>query len=540
MSISLATWPRRSRSNSPATISALVKPRTVALLLACAAALAGIATGCGGGGDSSSGVVDVGPAAAVPESAALYLDGTVKPTGSAEAGARAAAGKIMGNNDPGGKIVSLIEREAKADGHPIDYRQDVAPWLGEKAGVFFTSLSDDAQKGAVVVQTTDPNASLAFARKASGATPTNPAPQTYKGVSYQTDPGQAGTVFGTVGNFLVEGNVAGFRAAVDASQGDSLGDSSDFKDAIGNLPDDRLGTIYTIPKSLLGALGPGQIDANSQRLLEKSAGDSLQQPVTGALTASATSVDLEATGGSNGLDTPQSSLIGDVPSQAWLALGAADLGAAVKRTLDQVKDNIPNFDQAVQQLEATTGSSLDQLTGSLGNAALYMEGTTQSTLTGALIVQSKNTDLTGGLINQLRGLLQIGGSSGVKPLHLSGGGSGFQINDPSVAPAPVEIAQQGERIVIGYGAGSAERTLTPAQSLQSNPTFSAAQSQVSGLGTDFFLDLHKVFRLAESTGSKSDPDYVRAKPYLDALSYVVTGSGTKGDQAELKAVVGLR
>lgn len=516
-----------------------MKPRAIALLPACAAALAAIVTGCGGG-DSGSGVVDVGPAAAVPQNAALYLDGTVKPTGSAEAGARSAARKIIGTNDPGSKIVSLIEREAKADGHPIEYQRDVAPWLGEKAGVFFTSLADNAQNGATVVQTTDVNASLAFARKASGATPTDPAPRSYKGVSYQTDPSQADNVFGTVGNFLIEGDVAGFRAAVDASQGESLGDSSGFQDAIGNLPDDRLGTIYTIPKSLLGALGPGQIDASSQQLLEKSAGDSLEQPVSGALTASATSIDLEATGGSNGVDTPQSSLIGDVPSQAWLALGAADLGEVVKRTLDQVKDSIPNFDQAVQQLEATTGSSLDQLTGSLGNAALYVEGTTQSTLTGALIVQSKNTDLTARLINQLRGLLQIGGSSGVKSLHLSEGGSGFQINDPSAAPAPVEIAQQGERIVIGYGAGSAERTLTPAQKLQSNPTFSAAQGQVSSLGTDFFLDLPSVFRLAESTGSNSDPDYLRAKPYLDALSYVVTGSGTKGDQAEFKAVVGLR
>ena len=171
MSISRATWPRRSRSNSPATIPALVKPRAIAFLLACAAALAAIVNGCGGS-NSGSGEVDVGPAAAVPQNAALYLDGAVNPTGSAEADARAAAAKIMGTDDPGAKIVSLIERESKADGHPIDYQRDVAPWLGEKAGVFFTSLADNAEKGAVVVQTTDVNASLAFARKASGSTPT--------------------------------------------------------------------------------------------------------------------------------------------------------------------------------------------------------------------------------------------------------------------------------------------------------------------------------------------------------------------------------
>ena len=33
---------------------------------------------------------------------------------------------------------------------------------------------------------------------------------------------------------------------------------------------------------------------------------------------------------------------------------------------------------------------------------------------------------------------------------------------------------------------------------------------------------------------------MQAKPYLDALSYLVTGSGTKDDQAEFKAVLGLK
>ena len=63
-----------------------------------------------------------------------------------------------------------------------------------------------------MVETTNPSASLAFAQKASGATATNPAPQTYNGASYQTDPssspGPDQTVFGTVDNkYLVEGDL---------------------------------------------------------------------------------------------------------------------------------------------------------------------------------------------------------------------------------------------------------------------------------------------------------------------------------------------
>ena len=104
----------------------------------------------------------------------------------------------------------------------------------------------------------------------------------------------------------------------------------------------------------------------------------------------------------------------------------------------------------------------------------------------------------------------------------------------------MELAQQGDKLVIGYGDGSAEASLTPARTLSDSPSFSAAHGQISSLGTDLFVDLPSVFALAESSGAKSDPDYVQAKPYLDALSYVVTGSGDSGDKAEFKAVLGLK
>jgi hypothetical protein len=517
-----------------------VRRRRLSALLACAAVPAAMIAGCGGGGGSSSDA-DVGPAAAVPASAALYIDGTVKPTGQAQTDAKAALGKVLNTPDPGGKIVSLIEQQSKSSGHPIDYQQDVAPWIGKDAGFFFTDLTDNAQKGAAVIETTNPTAALAFARKVSGTTATSPAPTTYNGASYQTDPSEQDQVFGTVGDFLVTGDLEGFKAAVDADKGDSLGDDSDFKDSLDQLPSDRLGTLYTVPKTLLTSLGPQQFGANSQALLQKSAGESLDKPVAGALTASADSFDLEFIGGDNGVETPESSLVGDVPGDSWLALGLGDLGDTAKRTLEQLKEaGIPNFAEGLAQVEQATGASVDQLTGALGDAAVYVRGATEPTLNGALIIQTKDPQLTSRLLSQLQTLVRLGSGGGVKPLQLSGGGTGFQINDPSQAPQPVEFAQQGDKFVIGYGANSAQQTLAPPQKLSDSPTFSSARGQVSDLGTDFFLDLPTVFRLAESQGAKSDPGYAQAKPYLDALSYLVSGSGTKGDQAELKAVVGLK
>jgi hypothetical protein len=516
----------------------MIARRTSAALAACAALAAGIFAGCGGGGDSSN--ADVGPAAAVPANTPLYVDVTVKPTGSAKADANAALGKVLDTDDPGAKIISLLQKESKAEGQPINYQQDIAPWLGEKIGIFGTSLAGDA-KGAYVAETTDPAAALSLARKATGDSATDPAPQTYNGASYQTDKNQPDQVFGTVGNFLVYGDVEGFKAAVDAEGGDSLGDDSDFKDSLDQLPADRLGTFYTVPKTLIDSIGPGQFDEQSQAILEKTSGQSLEEPVAGALTASASSFDLQFIGGDNGVETPESSLVADVPGDSWLVFGLGNLGDTAKNTLEQLKDSgIPDLEQGLSQVEQATGASIDQLTGALGDAVLYVRGTTEPTLNGALVVQTKDPDLTGRLLNQLQSLVQLGSGGGVKQLKLSGGGTGFQLNDPTQTPQPIEFAQQGDKLVIGYGVNSAEQSLAPAHKLSDSPTFSTARGQVSDLGTDFFLDLPKVFKLAESTGAKSDSGYLQAKPYLDALTYLVTGSGSKDDQAELKAVVGLK
>jgi hypothetical protein len=508
--------------------------RISTLILGCVAIPAALIAGCGGGGGDSSNV-DVGPATAVPESASIYADATVKPTGSAEANVRQALGKVLDTSDPSAKIVDLIDKNVThvKKGQTFTYEQDVAPWLGQKVAVFATSLGNDAQP-TFLLQSTNDAAAMASERKDSRDLGPGGS---YKGHEY--DKQSDGLVFGTAGGYAIYGPLQGFQQAVDAMNGDSLGDSSDFKDAIGKLPEDRLGTFYTVPKTLLDALGPDQIDQSSRALLEQSAGEALDKPVSGALTASANSFNLEFIGGDNGVETPESSLLGDVPSQSWLALGIGNLGDVVKRTLDQAKDQIPNYDSVVQQIESTTGSSIDQLTGALGDAVVYVEGTTQPTLTGALVVKTEDPDLTGRLIRQFQGLLQLG-SGGIKALQLSGGGTGFQINDPSLAPVPVEIAQQGDELVIGYGANSAERTLAPAQTLADSPTFSTAKGGVSDLGTDFFLDFPSVFQLAESEGAKSDPGYVQAKPYIDALSYLVSGSGTEDDQTEVKAVLGLK
>src|SRR5262245_22285198 len=134
-------------------------------IFACGAVATLAVAGCGGGDDG--GDVDLGTAAAVPENAPIYFDATVKPTGTAQADANAALGKILDTNDPGAKLISLIDKEAKKQpaNEQFTYEQDIAPWLGDQVGFFAPTLAE-GDDGAAVIETTNPQSALAFAQKA--------------------------------------------------------------------------------------------------------------------------------------------------------------------------------------------------------------------------------------------------------------------------------------------------------------------------------------------------------------------------------------
>jgi hypothetical protein len=511
-----------------------------ALLLACTALAIPALAGCGSGDD-----VDVGPAAAVPESTPVYVEATVRPEGEAKAGAEAALGKILDTNDPGAKLISLIERETTPHlkpGEQFTFDEDIDLWLGERVGVFFSSFEDDSD-GILVIESKDNEAALNAFREDDRVTGQTGE---YDGHTYefQTEEGGGTTVFGPVGDFIVVGPEEGFKQAVDASEGGNLRDSDEFKDSIADLPDDSLGILYSVPRDFLEAIPDEEVDPIGRSVLEKAAGDSLDEPVVGDLTASAEEIELDVTAAGGG-DPDQSSLLDAVPAQSWLALSTGDLGKTAKQLIDRLEESgIPGFEENLSQVEDVTGASLDELTGALGDSALYVQGVTEEKLSGALIIQSNDTELTGRLLTQLQGLLSAGGGAQFKELTLPGGGSGFSFFDPTEAPQPIEVAQQADKIVIGYGSGSTQQALggegASDGQLSTTPAFAAAAEKLSSLGLDAFLSFPPLFQLAESEGAARDPGYVEAKPYIDALDYLALGAGSDDDRAELRFVIGLK
>ncbi len=129
-----------------------------AAALAALSLLAALVVACGGGAASG----DADPASAVPADAMLYSEFVVQPSGDVRDGALEALGKVLATDDPSGKVQALVDRAfAKDIGH-LDFDKDVKPWLGDRAGVWFSSRLDSQgdPSGSAIIATTDPDAAL--------------------------------------------------------------------------------------------------------------------------------------------------------------------------------------------------------------------------------------------------------------------------------------------------------------------------------------------------------------------------------------------
>lgn len=500
----------------------------------CLPALAAGLAACGGDDGASD-----GPAAVTPADAIGYFELAVRPQGDAREGAEQALAKILDTQDPGARIVAEIERSAAADGTDLDW-SEIEPWLGERVGSFPSSLAGDTE-AVVIAETTDPDKALEFVRSQADASGSE---REYEGVSYELD--SDGDAFGIVDDFLVFGRPEGFEQAVDASKGDSLADDDSFQDTAGEASEQSLGMLYAVPRTFLEAIPEDEIDAEGRDFVLEAMGEASDEPVVGDVTASGEGVKLELSSGGSA-ETSQSALLPDLPGGAWLALGLADIGSGVERGLDSIDeaDADVSASEIRSQLRTQAGIDLDRdVIDALGDGALFVTGTSEASLGGALVIQSEDPDATEALLGRLQGLIrrQSGGQVRVRPLASAGGQAGFQLVGPELAQ-PVTVALVSDRLVIGYGRASVSRAIAGAEggsgTLGSSPLFQSAQEQVGDLGVDAFLSLAPVFQLAESSGAAADPSYRQAKRYLDSLSYLVLGSGAEDDRAVLELVLGL-
>jgi hypothetical protein len=160
----------------------------------------------------------------------------------------------------------------------------------------------------------------------------------------------------------------------------------------------------------------------------------------------------------------------------------------------------------------------------MGNAGVYVAGTSTSDLRGALVVASSDTAKTKRTIDALEKLARASNGTHVTPLS---GGDGFTIQEKS--GPPVHVALSGDKFVVAVGPKSVIReAASPSAKLGSSATFTGAASKLgNGLRPSFFLDFPRIVNLIEAFAG-SQADFQKAKPYLDTFGPVVAGAKDEG------------
>ena len=499
--------------------------------------LVAVLAGCGGDGGGSSPPAGPDPATVTPAGAPLFAEGVVRPEGDRKEALESALSKLLATDDPGAFVVEQLDQELADDDLGLTYQDDIEPWLGERAGFFVQTFSEEAD-GAVVIAATDPQAAEQAIEGAAAADEQPERRRSYEGVDYLVD--RDGDTAGVLGDFVVAGTENAFRDAVDTYKGkSSLAEAGDFRAQLDQAPADWVGFAYADPRAIVDALERSGLVTSAE---VSSAGPQLEalldDPAVAWVSAASDELTLQASAAAGAAPaSPESPLLRDFPESAWFAFAVSDAGQTYGRLLDQVQGSPGS---AYPQLDGALGFDLGgQISRWVGDFGGFVAGTSLFGLGGALVLETTDDQASAQTLARLRRVLSEEPGLSVEPLT-NADEEGFSVA-PAGVPIQFQVVQRDDKVVAGLS-DSVEEVLSPSSTLGESDAFSSA---ADALGEDFapatFVDFVPLLQLVESfPQAESDPDYQSAKPYLDHLDYFVLGSRREGDRAEVRMVLGLR
>jgi hypothetical protein len=515
-----------------------MKARLVPTLAALAAALALVASGCGGG-SSSGGAGDA--ATLAPIDSPVYVEGTVRPEGSLKQNIESLASNVAGIADPGGLIIGQLENEASSEGEEFDYEKEVEPWLGERAGLFLREYDgEDFQGYGIAIESTDTGATQKFV----DAHTKEDESASYEGTDFKVSSSD-GTAIGVVGDFLAVGeDRKSFEAMVETAGGESLADQSAFTDAFGNAPDGSLADVYVDIGGLLEASG-GSVDPEARQFLETAGIEAKGATAVASLIPGSDHVEIDVSSDAAGNNPPTgdaSALLESLPGGSFAAFVAPEFGNSLGEAIDNLdKSGIPGQipPNELKKTMSAAGIDLDKISASIGDVAAFAQGNTERNLTGAVVFETTGSEGTNTVAN-IGTLLRASGTPGVTAL--SGKATGFSIRNGELGSQPLVVAARGDRVAISYGLAASAQALTAGggSSLASNPEYREAVAALGGTPISGFVNGPAALALAKSLiPPEAAAEFEAAEPFLEKVKYVAIGSGSSGDLATAKLIVGL-
>ena len=495
-------------------MSPSVKPRALSLALLCALTLGA----CGDDGSAATSGPD--PATLVPADALLYAEGLVRPEGERREEIESALAALLGDDDPGQTIVEEIEAGLAEEGTELSYAQDIEPWLGERAGIFFADFEREANGAAILESTDEEEAQAGLKRLADQEGIATE--ESYGGVSYTvTDEDSA---IGIVDGFAVIGSVPGFESVVDAARGDSLADSDEFERVTADAREQGVITAYADPASVLEALvASGEISEQQRAAVAEAAGEHLDAPVVVATGVDGDGLYVEVSAAAAETGVPgESDLIERIPADASIAFGLSDMGERLAMGLAQAIALDPAAAAKLDRLEAETGIDLEVAAESFGDVAGYFRGTSLFGLGGALILETSDEQAANDLLDRLREALSSDPSVTVQPGDDEG--EAFSVS-PAGVPIEFPFVFRDGLVVAGLGSGSVEQAYAPESSLIDSDAYDAAKEALGdGFSLSALVDAEPLVELlAGIPDVATDPDLQAALPYLERIDLLALG-----------------
>jgi hypothetical protein len=496
------------------------------LCLPCLAVVA-VLSACGGSAGSGPGP---DPAKAVPRGADLYLEVTLRPDGQTRDDALAAAGKVLDTGDPAARIRSLVQQAGAAADPPIDYAKEIEPWLGDRAGLWMT-----AGAGA-------PGVAAAIAVRDA-----EQARRSMEAIVARSDARDKPWVEAK-GDYLLLGTHAEVDRGLRALDGDALADDERYTKALERLDPDRLAHYYMDARGLMDAAMAQKPDAASPfDLVGPKLLAAFAEPRAGSFSADGDRLVLESVAPGGGLAGALTRLGGGspaaltkaLPGDAWAAFGIADAGRTARAVFEAIAGAFGGA-AVTSQLRSATGIDLEQdLFAWLGDAAVFARGDREAALDGGVVLEAEDTERAATAFGKALGLLRTRGGLDPRPVRVAGADTAFAARLPD-APKPLVLARDADRVVVAYGEPAAAAALSGDARLEDSEAYAGAKAALDGMDPAGLLWMPAVVRLADALAPRDDADYVKARPYLEAVAAFATGSQTEDGRIRSRVAAGLR
>jgi len=507
------------------------------------AALLGLLVIAGCGGSSSS---PGDPATLAPQGAPVFIEATIQPQGELKENVETLAESIGGIDDLGEKIVSEAEKAANSSGKPLDFDKEIQPWLGDQAGLYLEGYDGDEFHGyGVAIEVTDSDEAREFVDKHSTTSDGEAFEKgSDEGVDYRVDPGD-GTVIGVFDDFLViaEG-LSSFEAMVAASQGDSLAEDAEYGDATTDAPSGSIASVYVDIGGLVEESG-GTIDQETQTFLDATGIEPKEATALASIVPGSNQVEIDVSSNLSGENPPSgdaSKLLGELPAGATVAIASAEFGDRFKEAIDEIDANGIEGQIPPHELKKTmkaAGIDLEKIAGSVGNLGAFAEGTSESNLGGAAILEVKSANEAKNTVANVGLLLRAAKTPGVTAV--GGKYSGFSVRNSDLGPKPLVVAASGERIAVAYGLPAVAKALSSGATLAGDATFKEAVKALGSTPISGFVDGPAALRLASSLVPADKKDgFDKTKPYLSKIDFIAIGGGSAGDKSTATLIASVK